>query len=246
MEVPTVTFVPGYMQRGESWEPIAARLAPSYRSACVDFTSWTFEGRIAELLGTITAGGALVGYSMGGRLALHAALRDPGRLAALVLVGTSAGIEDTREREDRRRADESLADWIERSPIADVVDRWERLPVFATQPEQLRARQRAGRLSHEPGRLAELLRSAGQAASPPVWSQLGELRCPVLLSAGERDPRYADAAARMAERIADARVALVPDAGHAPQLEAPDAFAALLGEFLDEHLGDCALVDVDP
>ena len=115
--------------------------------------------------------------------------------------------------------------------------------MFATQSAELRERQRPGRLSHDPERLAQLLRSAGQGASPPVWDRLGELDAAVLLTAGEQDRRYASAARRMAERMPRARVRLVPDAGHAPQLEAPAEFTALLREFLDEHLGDRAVVD---
>src|SRR4051794_10460880 len=111
------------MQRGEAWEPVARRLAPSYRSICVDFDAWTFEERIAELLDVIEPGSALVGYSMGGRLALHAALRDPARIGALVLVGVTAGIEDPVEREERRRSDGSLAEWMERRSIEEVVER---------------------------------------------------------------------------------------------------------------------------
>jgi 2-succinyl-6-hydroxy-2,4-cyclohexadiene-1-carboxylate synthase len=246
VEAATVTFVPGFMQRGEAWDPVAARLAgASYRSHCVDFEEWTFEERIGELLRLAPEGSALVGYSMGGRLALHAALREPERFSALVLVGVTAGIEDARERHDRRRSDDSLAEWMERRSIEEVVARWEANPVFASQSAELRERQRPGRLSHDPERLAQLLRSAGQGASPPVWDRLGDLRCPVLLTAGEQDRRYATAGRRMAERIPDARVKLVPDAGHAPQLEAPSHFTALLREFLDEHLGHGALVDRD-
>jgi 2-succinyl-6-hydroxy-2,4-cyclohexadiene-1-carboxylate synthase len=246
VEAATVTFVPGFMQRGEAWQPIAARLAAaSYNSDCVDFESWTFDERIDELLDRAPQGSALVGYSMGGRLALHAALREPERFGALVLVGVTAGIEDARERDDRRRSDDSLAEWMERRSIEEVVARWEANPVFASQTAELRERQRPGRLSHDPQRLAELLRSAGQAASPPVWDRLGDLGCPVLLTAGEQDRRYATAGRRMAERIPSARVRLVPGAGHAPQLEAPDEFTALLREFLDEHLSHGALADGD-
>jgi 2-succinyl-6-hydroxy-2,4-cyclohexadiene-1-carboxylate synthase len=240
---PNVTFVPGFMQRGEAWEPIAAALGTRYLSTCLDFSSWTFDERVAEILATTRPGDALVGYSMGGRLALHAALHEPDRLGALVLVGVSGGIEDRSEREDRRRSDESLAEWIERRSIEEVVDRWEREPVFATQAADLRARQRPGRLSHDPRLLATLLRSAGQGALEPVWDRLGELRCPVLLTAGEHDRRYASAAGRMAAEMRAARVRLVPNAGHAPQLEAPREFTALLREFLDEHLGDGGIVD---
>jgi 2-succinyl-6-hydroxy-2,4-cyclohexadiene-1-carboxylate synthase len=246
VEAATVLFVPGFMQRGEAWEPVAARLAgASYTTVCVDFGSWTLDERVEELLAATPPGATLVGYSMGGRLALQAALREPARVRALVLVGVSAGIEDPRERADRRRSDLSLADWIEGRSIEDVVARWEANPVFATQTPELRERQRPGRLSHEPAELARLLRSAGQGAGPVLWDRLGALRCPVLLVAGERDRRYATAAARMGELIPEARVRLVPGAGHAPQLEAPAAFTALLREFLDEHLGHRALVDGD-
>jgi 2-succinyl-6-hydroxy-2,4-cyclohexadiene-1-carboxylate synthase len=234
------------MQRGEAWGPVAAAVAKRYRSTCLDFSTWTFEERVEEILAATSHGHSLVGYSMGGRLALHAALREPDRLAALVLVGVSAGIEDRREREDRRRSDESLAAWMERRSIDEVVERWESQPVFASQPDELRERQRPGRMSHDPRLLAQLLRSAGQGALEPVWGRLGELRCPVLLTAGEQDRRYASAAGRMAAAMPDARVRLVPDAGHAPQLEAPAAFAGLLGDFLHQHLGDGRIVDREP
>jgi 2-succinyl-6-hydroxy-2,4-cyclohexadiene-1-carboxylate synthase len=234
------------MQRGEAWQPVAAGLPERYRSTCLDFDTWTFEERVEEIIQATKPGDALVGYSMGGRLALHAALREPDRFGALVLVGVSAGIEDRGEREDRRRSDESLAEWMERRSIEEVVERWERQPVFETQPDELREWQRAGRLSHEPRLLAQLLRTAGQGALEPVWERLKDLRCPVLLTAGEQDRRYASAARRMAEELREARVRLLPDAGHAPQLEAPREFTTLLAEFLDEHLGDRGVVDREP
>src|SRR4051812_32587247 len=223
------------MQRGETWQPVAATLAQRYRVRSLDFATWTFEERLAEIASATRPGDVLVGYSMGGRLALHAALRDPGRFAALVLVGVSAGIEDRVEREDRRRSDESLAEWMERRSIEEVVERWEAEPVFATQSDDLRASQRPGRLSHAPRLLATLLRSAGRGALDPVWGELGTLPCRVLLTAGEHDRRYGSAARRMAERLPAARVRLIPNAGHAPQLEQPRATAELLLEFLDEH-----------
>ncbi|HEY0632071.1 MAG TPA: alpha/beta fold hydrolase [Thermoleophilaceae bacterium] len=229
---PTVTFVPGFMQRGDAWQPVAAALAPRYRVQTLDFSTWTLEGRLGEM----PPGGALVGYSMGGRIALHAALREPDRFQALALIGVSAGVDD---REERRRSDEELAAWIETHSIEEVVERWERQPVFGTQSAALRAQQRPGRLSHDPLELAQLLRSAGQGATPPVWDRLHELRRPVLLVAGERDEPYVAAANRMASLMPNARVRIVPGAGHAPQLEQP----LLVAELLDEYLSDGLVVD---
>lgn len=106
--------------------------------------------------------------------------------------------------------------------------------------------QRPGRLSHDPGLLARLLRTAGQGALPPLWDRLGLLGCPLLAVAGERDAPYAKAAERMAALALRGSARLVANTGHAPQLEAPESFAGLLLEFLDEHFGERRLGDLDP
>src|SRR3954453_23756584 len=108
------------MQRGEAWQPVAATVAQRYRVRSLDFATWTFEERLEEIRSATAAGDVLVGYSMGGRLALPPAFRDPERLPPPGLVGASAGLEDRVEREDRRRSDESLAEWMERRSIEEV------------------------------------------------------------------------------------------------------------------------------
>jgi 2-succinyl-6-hydroxy-2,4-cyclohexadiene-1-carboxylate synthase len=235
---PLVLFLPGFAQRGESWASVADRVGQKYRSLPVDFSTWTFDGRLREIADRARDGDVVVGYSMGGRLALKAALRRPPKFGALVLVGTSAGIEDADTRDERRRADEELADWIETHTIEEFAERWEAQPVFATQPRELLAAQRPGRLSHEPARLAQLLRSAGQGMFEPVWHELERIDCPVLAVAGELDTRYADASYRIAERVKHGWARLVAGAGHAPHLERPAEFTEVLLEFLDEHFGE--------
>jgi 2-succinyl-6-hydroxy-2,4-cyclohexadiene-1-carboxylate synthase len=223
---PSVVFVPGFMQRGEAWSPVAEIVSERYPSVSLDSAAQT-----------AAPGSVPVAYSMGGRLTLHSAVREPERFAALVLVGATAGIEDERERAQRRERDEELADWMATRPIEEVVDRWETTPALAGQPPALVAAQRPGRLSHEPAELASLLRSAGQGALSPVWDRLLGLDLPLLAVAGERDEPYARAAKRMAALVPRGEARLVDAAGHAPQLERPEAFAALLLDFLDEHFG---------
>jgi 2-succinyl-6-hydroxy-2,4-cyclohexadiene-1-carboxylate synthase len=231
-----VVFVPGFMQRGEAWAPVAGRVAERYPTLCLDFATHTLDERLAELRAAAPRGATVVGYSMGGRLALQLAAREPGRIGALVTVGSSAGIADPAERARRRAADEELADWIESASIEEVVARWETQPVFAGQPPELVAAQRPGRLAHRPHELAALLRSAGQGAVEPVWDELPKLDAPLLAIAGERDERYVTAAARLAELAPRARALTIPGAGHAAHLERPAAVAAAIEEFLGGDL----------
>lgn len=228
-----VLFVPGFMQRGEAWRPVAELLPERYPSDLLDHREHDYEGRLAEIAAQ-GEGAVLAGYSLGGRLALRAALRDPSRYAGVVTVGSSAGIESTAERASRRAADERLAAWMEGVAIEDVVELWERQPIFADQPDRLVAAQRAGRLSHDSRDLSLLLRTAGQGVLEPVWDQLPQLDLPLLAIAGAEDEPYVRAAHRLAELAPRGRAATIAAAGHAAQLEHPGPVAALLIELLDD------------
>jgi 2-succinyl-6-hydroxy-2,4-cyclohexadiene-1-carboxylate synthase len=225
--MPEVVFLPGFMQHADAWSPVAAAVGERYPSKVVDFATWTFEGRLAEIHDASTPGDVLVGYSMGGRLALHAALREPARYSGLALVGVSPGIEDPVERQQRGEADRELAEWIESHTIEEVVERWEDNLVFESQSPALVEAQRPGRLAHSPADLALLLRTAGQGAMETVWNRLGELQMRVLALAGENDGKYWKAAQRMSAtaEASGARIDAVgiERAGHAAHLEQPEA-----------------------
>jgi len=226
-----VLFIPGFMQRGDAWRPVAELLPERYPSRLLDHAEHSFEGRLRE----IAAAGAdvLVGYSLGGRLALRAALRSPESFTGLVLVGSTAGIEEGPLRGVRAEADEKLASWMEAMPIEDIVSLWERQPLFADQSDALVEEQRPGRLSQDPRSLALLLRTAGQGALDPVWHELHALDLPLLAIAGARDDGYSAAVKRIASVAPNARAAIVEDAGHAAHLQRPDEVARLISEFLD-------------
>jgi 2-succinyl-6-hydroxy-2,4-cyclohexadiene-1-carboxylate synthase len=227
-----VLFIPGFMQRGDAWRPVAELLPERYPSALLDHREHSLEGRLGEIA-EAGEGRVLAGYSLGGRLALRAVLREPRRYAGLVTVSTTAGIDEAVTRSARAEADERLAAWIEASPIEDVVGVWERQPLFADQSDALVEQQRPGRLSHDPAALALLLRTAGQGMLEPVWHDLLRLELPVLAIAGGRDDGYVRAARRIAETAPRARAAIVEEAGHAPQLQQPEEVAGLIAGFLD-------------
>ena len=233
MAAPLVVFVPGFMQRGEAWAPVADLLPQRYSSLLLDHAEHDREGRLREIAEAAGESGAvLCGYSLGGRLSLQAVLREPGRYRGLVTLGSSAGLEWQADREPRQNADDQLASWLERSPIEEVVDIWERQPLFADQSEQLIEQQRPGRLSHSGDQLARLLRTAGQGVTYPFWNQLPTFPVPLLALAGARDERYLSHARRMADLVPDGRAEAIEDAGHAAQLQRPDAVAARVEAFV--------------
>ena len=229
-------FVPGFMQRGSAWAPVADLLGERYPSLLLDHRQHDFEGRLREIA-EAGEGAVLCGYSLGGRLGLHAAVREPERFAGLVMVGATAGIDDPDARATRAEADERLAAWMESAGIEDVVAIWERQPLFADQSESLVEQQRPGRLSHDPRELASLIRTSGQGVLEPLWAELPRLSLPMLAMAGARDRRYVEVARRLSELVPDARLQIVEGAGHAPQLERPDLVAAPLRDFIHRHFG---------
>jgi 2-succinyl-6-hydroxy-2,4-cyclohexadiene-1-carboxylate synthase len=177
---------------------------------------------------------------MGGRFALFLTTAAPDRVRALILVSASPGLRHAAERRVRAQQDAALADAIERDGVAGCVERGERQPIFATQarlPEAARAEVRARRLRHTAHGLANNLRGMGQGVQPPLYDHLPLLRIPALLLAGELDAAYCALGREMSRLLPDARLAIVPGAGHAVHLEQPEAFRRLVLEFLDESTG---------
>jgi 2-succinyl-6-hydroxy-2,4-cyclohexadiene-1-carboxylate synthase len=176
----------------------------------------------------------LVGYSMGGRIALHYALRTPRRIERLVLESASPGLRTESERTTRRVADAAQAERIVSRGVEAFVDEWEALPLFASQralPESVRADIRDRRLRNRPDGLAAALIGLGTGTLPSLWSELAALDVPVLLITGERDTAFVDVARRMAASLPNARLVVVPHVGHAVHLEAPEAWAQAVGDF---------------
>lgn len=231
---PDVVLWHGFTHTGASWDPVVAALGERYRAiapdirghgSAADLVPVTLEAVIDDLSALAPPRFTLVGYSMGGRLALHASLALAERVDRLVLIGASPGIANPAEREARRADDERLANEIERSTIEEFACRWARTPVLAGQPPEVLAAVHADRLRNRPAGLARALRGLGTGALPSLWRRLPDVRVPVALVVGERDARFRAVADRMASALPEADVAVVSGAGHAVHLEAPTAVA---------------------
>jgi 2-succinyl-6-hydroxy-2,4-cyclohexadiene-1-carboxylate synthase len=178
---------------------------------------------------------ALLGYSMGGRLALGLTLDHPRRVVRLALESASPGLRSAAERAERRAADRALAADLEQGGLEAFVERWEAQPLFSTLSrltEQARRSLRRQRLAQSASELAACLRGLGTGSQPWLGERLGELAAPVLVVAGAEDAKFRDWATWMSARIPRAELAIVAGVGHVPHLERPQETARRLQEFL--------------
>jgi 2-succinyl-6-hydroxy-2,4-cyclohexadiene-1-carboxylate synthase len=233
----TLILLHGFTHTGASWEHVIGGMGERYRALAPDIrghgaASMARPITLAAVLGDLDRLAPrnfdLVGYSMGGRIALHAALALSARVRRLVLISASPGIADPQERTERRRADDRLASELRALSIERLADRWEQTPVLGGQPPEVAAAARTDRLRNRPEGLALALQGLGTGALPSLWERLAELQIPLLLVVGERDVKFREIAVRMAEAIASAELAVVAGAGHAVHLEQPRKVAGLL------------------
>jgi 2-succinyl-6-hydroxy-2,4-cyclohexadiene-1-carboxylate synthase len=234
-----VVALHGFTGTGRLWDPAAALLdagemrvwapdLPGHGMAATE-RPVTFERCVERVLAGAPDRFVLCGYSLGGRVALHVALAAPERVTGLVLVATTAGIEDDGERAARRAADEALAAEFEELAISQVADRWLGQTLFAADPPDARELQRRDVLRNVPSGLAAALRGTGTGVMTPLWDRLGELTMPATMIAGERDAKYVALGERLAAALPGAGPpVVVPGAGHGLPREAPEAVAAAL------------------
>lgn len=240
-----VTLLHGFTQSGRSWRELISRMPEGFRWIVPDLRGhgetqiWkgaacSMEACTQDLVQLWDALGVekthLVGYSMGGRLALHVATHVPERLLSVMTIGAHAGLEESA-REGRRRGDEALAGRIEKEGVEAFVDYWSSLPLFAgieRRGPSYVAEVRADRLRNHAAGLACSLRGMGAGVMEPVWEGLGRVTLPCTFVAGQLDHGYVASARRLAAATPNGRYEIVPRAGHPVHQERPDAFARTL------------------
>jgi 2-succinyl-6-hydroxy-2,4-cyclohexadiene-1-carboxylate synthase len=239
-----VVLAHGFTQTARSWDSFGQLLRtqlPDVEIVAVDLPGhgdapppadadlWQSAHRLV----TVGGNGTYVGYSMGGRVALHAALAAPDTVERLVLIGATAGIDDPDERRTRREADERLAQRLETVGVPAFIDEWLANPLFAGLDEATALR--ADRLRNTSAGLGASLRATGTGTQTPLWDRLDELDRPVLILVGEHDTKFTELGRRLLASLAHADLVVVPGAGHSVHLEQPDATAAAIATWLTHH-----------
>lgn len=250
---PPLVLLHGFTGSSANWQPLQQALATERTTIAIDLLGhgetdapavparYAMEPAaqdLAELLARVTPGPIdLLGYSMGGRLALYFATAYPDRIRRLILESASPGLAEEAARQARIASDEALAARIEAQGIGAFVDYWEQVPLFASQrklPAIAREKLREQRLRNRELGLANSLRGMGTGAQPSLWDTLPLFDKPTFLLTGALDTKFCAIAEQMVDRLPQADQMTIPDVGHTIHLEAPTLFHTALTTFFNE------------
>ena len=229
---PRMVFLHGFTQTANSWKPIAEHFVEAgHECMVIDLPGHAGSAnvradlrRAADMIAAIGGPATYVGYSLGGRAALHVALLYPHVTQRLALIGANPGIDGDDERARRRESDDELIERMEAIGLEAFLQEWAALPLFGGRA--LGPLEMQDRLRNTVEGLSSSLRLAGTGAQGSMWPRLRELNMPVLAMAGERDTKFTAIARQIAETVPRGAFAAVADAAHAAHLEHPQAVVA--------------------
>ncbi len=241
-EAQPLLLLHGFLGQGEDWQPVCKALSPACHCLTPDLPghgqarltpgAQSYAAWVRHLAAFLDDQGVartvVVGYSLGGRLALAFADQYPQRVAALLLVSAHPGLVEAEARRARRQQDARRAEAIRQQGLAAFLEAWYRLPIFGlgTPPQALLAR----RSKNDPEAVARVVAEMSPGVQPPLWEALARLPMPVGYVAGGRDAKYAALAHQMQKTQPRLKAWIFPQAGHMVHLDAPDALAKVIVE----------------
>lgn len=248
-EQPTLCFLHGFMGSSDDWAALVDALSEDYFCLTVDLPGhgdsrtvpehfYTMEGTAQAVVDVFDDAEVdrctLIGYSMGGRVALYLSLVLQPPVERLVLESASPGLRSEEEQRERRQVDHERAERIEED-LDGFLEHWYRQPLFASLEEHdLVDDMVATRRQNDPSELARALRGLSPGRQPSLWNRLPDLEIPALLLTGALDSKYEAVTAQAAARMDTARRRVIPRAGHNVHAERPEAFEDALRQFLVE------------
>lgn len=254
---PALLLLHGFAGRAQDWSVLVEHLQSDFfvivpdlpghgQSLAVDdpfdMSLEAIADALVHLLSALkVAKCSILGYSMGGRVALTLAVRHPHVVNTLVLESTTAGIIDDDARQKRRAQDLLLAKTIEQHGIEWFVNYWESLDLFKSQkdlPLTVQQSIRASRLAQLPHGLSQSLRASGAGIYRPLWGFLKDIRIPSLIVVGQHDIKYSQIGKQLAAALPTAHLQTIPAAAHNTHVENPQVFLVQIRRFLQNHRGE--------
>ncbi|MCT4716527.1 2-succinyl-6-hydroxy-2,4-cyclohexadiene-1-carboxylate synthase [Enterobacteriaceae bacterium H18W14] len=176
----------------------------------------------------------LVGYSLGGRVAMYHACQDENaRLYGLIVEGGHPGLGEPQAKKNRRASDRRWAQRFRAEPLKDVLTDWYQQPVFSSLNEKQRKDLITRRSQNNPATLAMMLEATSPGVQPNLHTGLRQLRIPFHYICGERDEKFRSVAESL-----NLSPHLIPAAGHNAHRENPAAFRSCLLTLLRQPVED--------
>lgn len=248
----TLVFLHGFTGSTKTWDKVIESFKETYRIITIDLIGhgltdapynvqrYSMEEQVELLHDFFEArriqSFTLIGYSMGGRVALAFTMKYEEMVDQLILESSSPGLQTEEEREARRKSDHALAEKIEKSGLDSFIEYWENIPLFESQktlPETKQQAIREDRLSQRVIGLTNSLRGMGTGSQPSFWDDLQNFTKPVLLITGELDKKFQQKAIDMKERFLCCKNVTVSNVGHAIHVENPQIFATIIEKHLE-------------
>ena len=247
---PTVMLLHGFLGCRHDWDEVVDQLGGPYRYLAVDlpghgalsddlppdaYSISGCAGLLVDLLDECEISRChLVGYSMGGRLALYLLTHYSDRFLSAVIESASPGLRTEAERAARLEQDGIWIRSLLERPLDEFLNEWLAQPLFDTIDRTTARFEKTmwHRRQHDPVSLARSLEHLGTGAMPSLWDKLAGLTMPILFVAGEKDEKYRRLALEMARLCGRAQVAIIDGAGHNTHFECPEAFSKEVARFL--------------
>ncbi|WP_051333514.1 2-succinyl-6-hydroxy-2,4-cyclohexadiene-1-carboxylate synthase [Aliagarivorans marinus] len=237
---PCVVLLHGFLGSGNDWQHTLAALSERYYCVAIDLPG---HGMSGELQLKPTKGFkhfhqllvdclqrlhitqySLLGYSLGGRLAMYHALQKPKGLQCLILESCHSGLDDHRQQQARLSHDAKWAERWQHEPREQVLQAWYSQEVFHSLSEAQRDSLVTKRLSQNPQGLAAMLDATSLGRQDDFLSGLATLKIPMSLITGSDDRKFCRLAQQMCQAVPQLAWHMIQGAGHNVHIDQPDAF----------------------
>jgi 2-succinyl-6-hydroxy-2,4-cyclohexadiene-1-carboxylate synthase len=250
----TIVMLHGFTGSVATWDKVAT-LLPNFKVVAIDLVGhgktdsptdvlkYTMEEQILvleEIFDQLNLNKIiLLGYSMGGRVALSYTLTFSHRIQHLILESASPGLKTEEEKKLRRASDEELANKIEQNGVESFVIKWENIPLFESQkklPKEVQLAVREERLAQTEIGLANSLKGMGTGSQNALWTRLGELSIPVTIITGSLDQKFCNIGIEMQSLLPHSDLITVNNVGHAIHVENPVQFATIVKDAIESKV----------
>lgn len=216
--------LPGFLGQAEDWDPLGLDTvkASAYRPSKMSLWEWG-----SAFNQSVQGQNFLMGYSLGGRLALHALISNPTQWKAAVLISTHLGLSSGTSRMERLISDTKWACRFATEPWERVIEAWNQQPVFKGTQHPVRLE-----LNYTRDQLASVLVGWSLANQDDLENSLEKISLPILWIAGADDEACASKAGALKLAHPQSQISVIPNAGHRVVWDQPHQLKQLIQQFL--------------